>query len=107
MPRKGRVWTPEQKERQSQAMKAYWATHQHPRKGVETPPETKELMRQSFAQREVKGQCLRCGLPLAKDESVKLGLGPACYAAALEDGEIERLPDGSEKYNPFGEEATS
>jgi len=99
-PRKGRAWTPEQKAIQSEKMREYWSTHTHPRQGVATRPETRERMREAFEKREVKAQCLKCGLPLWNDDSVKLGLGPACFQLAFEAGEIV-MRDGEYAYAPF------
>lgn len=84
--RKGRKWSPEQKEVQAAKMRRHWELHDHPRAGAEHKPETKEKLRRAYFERNVKGFCLRCGLALVKEEHAAIGLGPTCLANSLEDG---------------------
>jgi len=83
---KSREWTAEQRARHSERMREYWATHEHPRKGVPTSEETKERMRSSYHAREVRGYCRRCCLGLSSGTALRLGFGQECVAHAIDEG---------------------
>jgi len=85
-----RPWTPEQRREHAERMKEYWRTHEHPRKGQPTRPETKALMREAMSRErlEQKGYCKSCGGPLFSNKSADLGYGPDCLVKAVEAGEI-------------------
>jgi hypothetical protein len=91
MPRK---WTPEQKKAQAQAMKEYWKTHPHPRKGQIATRETLDLQRdsQDRVRWEIKGYCKRCGDPVFTQQSADLGYGPDCLRRAIDEGVIAYDP---------------
>jgi hypothetical protein len=93
--RKGRTWTDEQKARQAELMRAYWATHEHPRKGIPTPEQTKEKMREAQLKRKPLGQCTICHGELYTDETARRGVGDDCLKRGIEEGYLRLEEDGT------------
>jgi hypothetical protein len=94
----GRSWTQEQKAEQAEKMRAYWATHAHPRKGMPTSEETREKMRVAQLAREPKGRCVMCEGDLFTDEVARRGVGDDCLARGVHEGYLRLEEDGTVTY---------
>jgi len=71
-------WTSEERAQLSARMKAYYDTHEHPRKGAKHTTETKRAISQTMSTREPLGHCIYCGHPLYDPDVAERGYGDEC-----------------------------
>jgi hypothetical protein len=94
----GRTWSEEQKAAQREKMRAYWATHEHPRRGMPTSEETKERQRQAQLSRTPLASCIMCEGELFTEDTARRGVGDDCLARGLEEGYLRLEEDGTVTY---------